>query len=133
MSVVAFERKQDTGEWTEKELGAIMAALGAAFAQGNGREWETGMTERGDAQFYLLNCHFAKNMRDQAIYRVPTSNTIQWGERIYYYNCHREGGTDYTWYANNLPAGISAADITPKWVFGNRWTPEQEKKKQNTI
>ena len=54
MSVVAFERKQDTGEWTEKELGAIMAALGAALAQGNGREWETGVTERGDAQFYLL-------------------------------------------------------------------------------
>ena len=83
-----------------------------------------------DAQFYLLNCHFAKNMRDQAIYRVPTTNTIQWGERIYYYNCHRDGGTDYTWYANNLPAGISAADIIPNWVFGNRWAPEQEKKKQ---
>ena len=28
MSVVAFERKQDTGEWTERELGTIIAALG---------------------------------------------------------------------------------------------------------
>jgi hypothetical protein len=54
MSVVAFERKQDAGEWTEKELGTITAALCAAFAQGAGREWETGTTERGDAQFYLL-------------------------------------------------------------------------------
>ena len=55
MSVVAFERKQDTGEWTERELGTLIAALSAAFAKGTGREWETGMTERGDAQFYLLS------------------------------------------------------------------------------
>jgi hypothetical protein len=52
MSVVAFERKQDSGEWSEKELNALVAALCAA--PGTGREWETGMTERGDAQFYLL-------------------------------------------------------------------------------
>lgn len=76
-----------------------------------------------DAQFYLVNCSFAANMRDQAIYRVPTNNTIQWGERIYYYNCHRDGGNDYNWHANNLPAGLSAADITVNWVFGARWNP----------
>ena len=76
-----------------------------------------------EAQFYLLNCHFAKNMRDQAIYRVPTNNSIQWGERIYYYNCHRDGGNDYTWYNNNLPETIKPADITVSWVFGTRWNP----------
>src|SRR5258705_2710199 len=54
MSVVAFERKQNSGEWSEKELSTLVAALGAAIASGTGREWETGMTERGDAQFYLL-------------------------------------------------------------------------------
>ncbi len=52
MSVVAFERKQDSGEWSEKELGALVAAFGAASR--TGRHWETGMTESGDAQFYLL-------------------------------------------------------------------------------
>jgi hypothetical protein len=52
MSVVAFERKQNGGEWSEKELSTLVAALCAA--PGSGREWETGMTERGDAQFYLL-------------------------------------------------------------------------------
>jgi len=52
MSVVAFERKQNGGEWSEKELSTLVAALCAA--QGSGRKWETGMTERGDAQFYLL-------------------------------------------------------------------------------
>ena len=54
MSVVAFERKQNTGEWSEKEISTIVAALGAAIAPGTGREWEAGMTETGDAQFYLL-------------------------------------------------------------------------------
>jgi len=76
-----------------------------------------------DAQFYLVNCSFAANMRDKAIYRVPTTNTIQWGERIYYYNCHREGGNDYTWYSNNLPETMKPADISVNWVFGSRWNP----------
>jgi len=33
-----------------------------------------------DAQFYLLNCSFAKNMADADIYLVPTNNTILWGQ-----------------------------------------------------
>jgi hypothetical protein len=55
MSVVAFERKQNTGEWSERELSTILAALSAATAPGTGREWETGVTEKGDVQFYLLS------------------------------------------------------------------------------
>jgi hypothetical protein len=55
MSVVAFERKQNTGEWSERELTTILAALSAATAPGTGREWETGATETGDVQFYLLS------------------------------------------------------------------------------
>jgi pectinesterase len=78
-----------------------------------------------DAQFYLVNCAFAKNMKDTAIYRVPTANTIQWGHRVYYYNCHREGGNDYSWYSDNLPAGLKESDITINWVFGDRWNPEK--------
>ena len=42
MSVVAFERRQGTGEWSETELSTIVAALRAAIASGEGREWETG-------------------------------------------------------------------------------------------
>ena len=76
-----------------------------------------------DAQFYLVNCAFAKNMRDTAIYLVPTANMIQWGRRVYYYNCHREGGNDFSWYSNNLPAGLKETDITINWVFGDRWNP----------
>lgn len=78
-----------------------------------------------DAQFYLLNCSFASNMANKPIYRVATTNTIQWGERIYYYNCHKKNG-DYTWYKDNLhtAAGKPSPDsINAGWVFGNRWNP----------
>ena len=54
MSVVAFERQPVTGVWSESELNTIVAVLNAALAPATGREWETGMTENGDAQFYLL-------------------------------------------------------------------------------
>jgi len=54
MSVVAFERKQYDGEWSERELNTITAALNPALAPTTGRIWETGITEKGDAQFYLL-------------------------------------------------------------------------------
>jgi pectinesterase len=76
-----------------------------------------------DAQFFLLNCVFAKNMKDAAIYQVPTANKILWGKRIFYNNCRREGGNDFSWYKNNLPDSISEKDITVHWVFGKRWNP----------
>lgn len=79
-----------------------------------------------EAQFYLVNCHFAKNMKDAPIYLVPTNTPIKWGERIYYYNCHREGGNDFKWYANNLPVGVNEKEITVNWVFKNKWNPEMD-------
>src|ERR1044072_4691866 len=53
MSVVGFERRQDAG-WNEAELNTIVAALHTAMAPAAGRSWETGATESGDVQFYLL-------------------------------------------------------------------------------
>lgn len=78
-----------------------------------------------EAQFYLVNCRFAANMKDTPIYRVPTNNTIHWGERIYYYNCHREKGNDFSWHKDNLPGTVQPSSITLHWVFGNRWNPEK--------
>ena len=34
MSVVAFERKQDTGEWSERELSTLVAALALRWRRG---------------------------------------------------------------------------------------------------
>lgn len=84
-----------------------------------------------DAQFYLIDCKFASNMADQDIYLVPTTNVIQWGRRVYYFNCHKEGG-DFTWHADNLsqaPGNPSASAINPKWVFGDRWQPDRPEPK----
>src|SRR5687768_3848195 len=75
-----------------------------------------------DAQFYLINCVFADNMRDSAIYRVKTNNIIQWGHRVFYFNCHRKAG-NFKWFADNLPGGIAAKDINADWVFKNNWNP----------
>ena len=75
-----------------------------------------------EAQFYIVDCSFSKNMADTFIYHVPSTN-IKWGERVYYYNCHRSGGNDFAWYANNLPAAVQANDITINWLFKNKWNP----------
>jgi pectinesterase len=77
-----------------------------------------------DAQFYLINCSFSKNMADKDIYLVPTTNKIQWGRRVYYFNCHREGG-DYSWFSNNLTTA-KPGDITASWLFKNKWQPDKD-------
>jgi len=56
---------------------------------------------------------------------VSTTNVIQWGERIYYYNCHKEGG-DFKWFADNLAKAKGSPDrkdISVQWLFGNKWNP----------
>ncbi len=82
-----------------------------------------------DAQFYLINCRFSKNMADEDIYWVAASNNkLQWGHRVYYYNCSRQGG-NYPWFQNNLfkaPGSPEAVDLTPAWVFGQLWQPEEK-------
>ena len=78
-----------------------------------------------DAQFYLINCQFEKSMADRDIFLVPTTNIIQWGRRIYYFNCHRKGG-DYPWHADNLstaPGNPDPSKADAQWVFGNKWDP----------
>ncbi len=50
MNVVAFDRKSAAGAWSDAELGVVADALGSLC---NG-DWDTGLTESGDAQLYLL-------------------------------------------------------------------------------
>jgi pectinesterase len=81
-----------------------------------------------DAQFYLIGCRFSKNMADKDIYLVPTENKVQWGRRVYYFNCHRDGG-DYTWFSNNLNAALNSPSVeavTVDWLFKNKWHPEKD-------
>lgn len=78
-----------------------------------------------EAQMYLISCTFSANMKNTPIYLVPTSTPIIWGERLYYYNCKREGGQDFTWYKNNLPDSLASKEISVRWTFGNKWFPEK--------
>ena len=98
-----------------------------------------------DAQFFLLDCTFSKTMRDLAPYRVvypitgdqPSERDAKrnrdldasnvWGERAYYYNCHRDGG-DYAWFKNNLssaPNSPTPERVTAAWTFSGKWDPER--------
>ncbi len=83
-----------------------------------------------EAQFYLLDCTFSKNMKDEPVYHVtypdrPERNRPYfWGDRYYYFNCHREGG-DYPWFTNSLPADISHEEITASWTYDEKWNPEE--------
>jgi pectinesterase len=81
-----------------------------------------------DAQFFLVNCSFSENMADRDIYLVPTTNTIDWGRRVYYFNAQRKGG-NYQWHQDNLdtaPGSPQASDIDADWVFDGRWKPQLE-------
>ena len=82
-----------------------------------------------DAQFYLLNCVFDKNMADADIYLVPSKDpkdTLKWGRRVYYYNCKRPG-ENFAWYANNLPADFGINEFNIPWVYDFKWNPLKEK------
>ena len=89
-----------------------------------------------DAQFFLLNCSFSENMADIPIFRVlyekePERNRPKiFGDRYYYFNCHRTGG-DFTWFSDNLQEAENSPgikDITPEWTFEGRWNPESKEK-----
>jgi pectinesterase len=90
-----------------------------------------------DAQFYFLDSHFSKAMADEAPARVIYQGDQKkneefdkhnlWGERTYFYNCHREGG-DYAWHQDNLssaPGAPKPEQITALWSLGGSWDPER--------
>lgn len=99
-----------------------------------------------DAQFYFLDCKFSVKMRNNPIRRFVyplnggrlTEEDIQrnadldkhniWGERSYFYNCHRDGG-DFDWFDTNLssaPGSPKPEQITTAWTFAEKWNPENQ-------
>ncbi|AHJ97138.1 pectate lyase [Hymenobacter swuensis] len=83
-----------------------------------------------EAQFYLINCRFAKEMADADIYWAESGpGAKQWGRRVYYAGCHREGG-DYAWFQDNLSAAKGspkARQVSADWTFGGRWYPKSKR------
>ncbi len=54
MNVIAFKPDLRSDRWRRQELQQIVTALGPALRADPSRGWETGSTETGDPQFYLL-------------------------------------------------------------------------------
>jgi pectinesterase len=99
-----------------------------------------------DAQFFLLDCAFSKTMIDRPPFRVtyPLDGSTPgeadtkrnkdldksnvWGERRYFYQCHRDGG-DYAWLTNNLSSATNAPlpnQVNAAWTFAGKWDPEKK-------
>ncbi len=82
-----------------------------------------------DSQFFLMNCRLSSQILDQNIsyaYIDKVLDPCPWGQRAYYYNCHREGG-DSGWLKNNIEKSEEKPDfhgVTALWTFNNKWDPE---------
>ena len=72
-----------------------------------------------DAQFYLIDCQFSKDMADDDIYQVRKDTTLRWGKRVNYFNCHREGG-DFAWHKDNFDKNL-AQKINQDWTLKEHW------------
>jgi pectinesterase len=80
-----------------------------------------------DAQFWLINNHYSRNMADTPIFRVhypegdERNRPNLWGDRYYFHGSVMDG-EPYSWLTDNIPADV--ADITPLETFEGRWDPE---------
>lgn len=84
-----------------------------------------------DHQFYLVNCHLSANILDSNISYAYTDKVLDpcpWGQRVYYYDCQREGGHS-GWLRDNLDEAEGSPAfhaVTARWTFGDRWDPEAQ-------
>lgn len=93
------------------------------------KEYALGRYPR-DSQFYLIGCQFSQTTKDVIDTNAPSEPTddFRWGRRVFFYDCHREGG-DAAWHADNLhtAAGVpDTASMTAAWTFENLWDPERK-------
>ena len=83
-----------------------------------------------DAQFYIANSTMSKNVIDSNIHYAYSDQVLdpcEWGMRIYYISCTREGGHS-GWLRNNAdqaPGNPQYYTLTAAWTFDYQWDPEQ--------
>ncbi|MFC2138263.1 pectinesterase family protein [Bacteroidota bacterium] len=81
-----------------------------------------------DAAFYLLDCKFSENLKNNGGILYVGSDGLKWGHRAYYYNCHSEG-IDLWWFENNLHDSTTNPhpdSINALWTFNSNWNPESK-------
>ena len=83
-----------------------------------------------DSQFYFVSCTMTKNILDSNISYAYTDKVLDpcpWGQRVYFYDCTREGGHG-SWMNNNLSEADGAPEyhtVTASWTFNHQWNPER--------
>ncbi len=83
-----------------------------------------------DSQFFFVSCTMSKNILDSNISYAYTDKVLDpcpWGQRVYFFNCTREGGHG-TWMNDNLSEADGAPEyhtVTARWTFNDQWDPEQ--------
>ncbi len=83
-----------------------------------------------DSQFFFVSCTMSKNILDSNISYAYTDKVLDpcpWGQRVYFYDCTREGGHG-TWMNNNLSEADGAPEyhtVTANWTFNRQWDPEK--------
>ncbi len=86
------------------------------------------------AAFYLLDCDFSKELRDNGGILYVGDSSVQdrdkliYGVRTYYDRCSRETG-NYEWHKDNLETADgspSREEVTDKWTFNDTWNPEKD-------
>lgn len=83
-----------------------------------------------DSQFYFLSCTMSKQILDSNISYAYTDKVLDpcpWGQRVYFYNCTREGGHGL-WMNDNLQEAEGAPQyytVTAQWTFNGLWDPEK--------
>lgn len=84
-----------------------------------------------DHQIFLLNCHLTDQILDtniQYAYSDKVLDPCPWGNRVYFYNCTRQGGHGH-WMDTNLDKAEGSPfyhTVTAQWTFNGKWNPEQE-------
>ncbi len=83
-----------------------------------------------DSQFYFVSCTMSKNILDSNISYAYTDKVLDpcpWGQRVYFFNCVREGGHG-AWMNDNLSEAEGSPEyhtVTASWTFNHRWNPER--------
>ncbi len=83
-----------------------------------------------DSQFYFVSCTMSKNILDSNISYAYTDKVLDpcpWGQRVYFFNCVREGGHG-AWMNDNLSEAEGSPEyhtITASWTFNHQWDPER--------
>ena len=78
-----------------------------------------------EANFYLINCSFDKNLFDLPIFKAATAKSMFWDSHAYYFNCITEG-KKFDWLKDNLETGPGNPDpkeINAAWTFDGKWNP----------